>query len=225
MTALPAKQYSTLLLDPPWMERGGGVSKRGADRHYPLVPTLQLPAVILQSGKWLPARPRTGAHGETVPGDEATGCSVWMWATANFLDDALWLMKQLGAQYITNVVWVKEGSDPTDAALHDGLSLGLGQRFRLCHEHLLYGRIGRVPVPAPVNRLPSVIIAPRTRHSEKPVQSYELIERHDSFAGLPGDGAAGAPGGNVRLEMFARRGRAGWDSWGNEAPILEAANG
>ena len=28
------KRYVTGLVDPPWQERGGGVIKRGADRHY-----------------------------------------------------------------------------------------------------------------------------------------------------------------------------------------------
>jgi len=42
---------------------------------------------------------------------------------------------------------------------------------------------------------------PRGRHSEKPSEFYALVERV-------------SPG--PRLEMFARRKRAGWSSWGNE---------
>lgn len=30
----PEGPYRTVYLDPPWPERGGGKSKRGADRHY-----------------------------------------------------------------------------------------------------------------------------------------------------------------------------------------------
>lgn len=173
--------YKTILMDPPWQESGGGKIKRGADRHYPLVPTAKLPDVIRGSGLFTP--------------DVEEGCSLWMWATANFLDDAIWLMAELGAEYVTNAVWIKEGPP------------GLGQRMRMMHEHLLYGRFGSVPVPAPANRLPSVIIAPRTVHSAKPRESYELIEKHDARLG----GTA-----HHRLEMFARSTRPGWDSWGNE---------
>lgn len=169
------KTYKTILMDPPWQERGGGKIKRGADRHYALVPTVQLPDVIVGSGLFRP---------------DTDGCSLWVWATANFLTDALWLMEKLGADYVTNVVWVKEGAP------------GLGQRFRMMHEHLLYGRIGKVPVPVPENRLPSVIIAPRGKHSQKPEDSFTVIERHD-------------PPGH-RLEMFSRTPRPGWDAWGNE---------
>ena len=31
------ERYKTILADPPWPEHGGGKSKRGADRHYPLM--------------------------------------------------------------------------------------------------------------------------------------------------------------------------------------------
>jgi hypothetical protein len=30
-------KFSTILLDPPWPERGAGKIKRGADRHYLLI--------------------------------------------------------------------------------------------------------------------------------------------------------------------------------------------
>ena len=59
--------YRTLLMDPPWNERGCGKVKRGADRHYPLLKTREIAAVIRESGKWQPAE---HAH-------------LWMWATNN----------------------------------------------------------------------------------------------------------------------------------------------
>ena len=31
------KKYATILADPPWFQQGGGKSKRGADKHYPLL--------------------------------------------------------------------------------------------------------------------------------------------------------------------------------------------
>jgi N6-adenosine-specific RNA methylase IME4 len=56
-----------------------------------------------------------------------------------------------------------------------------------------------------------MIEAPRSRHSEKPVDAYELIEHY--FPTLP------------KIELNARKGREGWDSWGFEAPapMMEAA--
>ncbi len=174
-----SQHWRCALLDPPWTERGGGKIKRGADRHYPLVPTKELPGVIVRSELWLPER---DAH-------------CWMWSTNNYLSDALWLLEQLGFRYVTNAVWVKP-------------HFGLGQYLRGQHELLLFavrgkGQSDRVWVG---NRnVSSVLHAPKTRHSQKPAESYELIERVSQ---------------GPRIEFFARSGRDGWTSWGNEAPDL-----
>lgn len=48
---------------------------------------------------------------------------------------------------------------------------------------------------------PTLLLAPRSRHSEKPDAFYDLVER-----------CTGGP----YLELFARRKWHGWASWGNE---------
>lgn len=143
----------TVLMDPPWLERGGGKIKRGADRHYPLMKTRDMPALITGADEWQQVS-LGAAH-------------LWMWVTNNFLKDGLWLMEQLGFRYITNVAWVK---------MRNGkLQIGLGQYLRGSHELLLFGRRGSTMKPAKAP--PSVIIAERGRHSAKPPESYELIEQ------------------------------------------------
>ena len=88
--------------------------------------------------------------------------------------------------------------------MNDGLlQIGLGQYMRHAHELLLLGARGEAMVPEPPDRLPSVIFAPRTKHSAKPKQAYRLIE-------------ACSPG--PRIEFFAREPRKGWRVWGNEVP-------
>ena len=74
--------------------------------------------------------------------------------------------------------------------------------MRYEHEPLLIGRRGRYPAPDPELRPPSVLRAPRGRHSEKPAELYELIERLYPAAS--------------KLELFARQARAGWAAYGNE---------
>lgn len=197
------------LLDPPWTERGGGKIKRGADRHYPLVPTKELPGVIVRSGLWLPER---DAH-------------LWMWTTNNYLPDALWLGAELGFTYKTNAVWVKTHSiasirekllspwrDYGAAELFEAtlecmrLQIGLGQYLRGAHELLLFFVRGKGQHKGVWNGhrdVRSVIRARRTKHSVKPIESYELIERVSR---------------GPRVEFFARSGRLGWTSWGSEAP-------
>jgi N6-adenosine-specific RNA methylase IME4 len=81
--------------------------------------------------------------------------------------------------------------------------MGIGQWFRYEHELLLVAIHGDIPAPAPGTQSRSVIRAPRGAHSEKPSAFAAMIESY--YPSLP------------KLEMFARKPRDGWDSWGNEA--------
>ena len=166
-------EYKTILIDPPWNERGGGKIVRGAQRHYPLLKTKAMPSVIMESGVWRPA----------------DNCHLWCWTTANHLPDALWLIGELGFTYKTNVVWTKP-------------RFGLGQYFRMQHEHLLFAVRGKgFAVKTDARNLASLITAPRRKHSQKPDEAYRLIESR---------------GLQPRLEMFARETRPSWDAWGFE---------
>jgi len=168
------RDVRTVLMDPPWLERGGGKSKRGADRHYPLLPTPQIPGVVRSCDHW--DRLCDTAH-------------CYMWVTNNFLEDGLWLMRELGFRYITNLVWTKD-------------KMGLGQYFRGQHELLLFGVRGETIL---TDGTWSTWLGrgelKRTRHSEKPLAAYTMIE-------------AASPG--KWLEIFAREPRDGWLCWGNE---------
>ena len=79
---------------------------------------------------------------------------------------------------------------------------------------MLVGVKGDIPCPAPGTQWDSVLQAPTSfaqrAHSEKPAIFYELIEAY--FPTLP------------KIELNARERRAGWDAWGNEAPMSEAAS-
>ncbi len=167
--------YRTVLLDPPWNERGGGKYKRGADRHYPLMNRQDILATVVNNCLWTEVAPN--AH-------------MYLWVTNNFLPDGLWLMDALGFKYKTNVCWTKDKK-------------GLGQYFRGEHELMLFGTKGRRPTDPRTERkdIGSVIRAKRGKHSQKPEESYELIE---------------ARSGGPYLEFFARSYRSGWAVTGNE---------
>ena len=120
----------------------------------------------------------------------AGDCVMFMWATSPKLHEALELMVAWGFDYRTCMVWVKD-------------KIGMGYYARQQHELLLIGRKGTMPVPDPENRPSSVLNAPRTAHSAKPHQFYELLERM-----YPG---------RTKVELFARNARDGWASWGNQA--------
>lgn len=107
-------KYSTVYLDPPWNETGGGKIKRGADRHYNLMKT---PDIIQYCKK------------EILP-MLSEDCHCYLWVTNNFLKDGLLLMNEMGFRYVTNIVWVKD-------------RIGLGQYFRGQHEICLFGVKGK----------------------------------------------------------------------------------
>jgi N6-adenosine-specific RNA methylase IME4 len=121
----------------------------------------------------------------------ADDCALFLCATSPMLPDALRVMAAWGFTYKSQAIWRKD-------------RIGTGYWFRNQHELLLVGTRGNIPAPAPGTQWPSVIDAPVGKHSEKPDAFYELIESY--FPNLP------------KIELNARRARAGWDSWGNEAP-------
>lgn len=100
------------------------------------------------------------------------------------------IMQAWGFRYITMLTWHKVGAP------------GMGSYFRIDTEHCLFGVKGHAPIP-PGKRLRNLISAARGKHSQKPDQLLEMAEKV-------------SPG--RRLELFARRRREGWDSWGNQLP-------
>jgi len=143
-------KFRTVMLDPPWNERGGGKIKRGADKHYKLMSTPDIIKTIYQCEYW--NRVHDVAH-------------MYLWVTNNFLQDGLQVMSALGFRYVTNFVWVKD-------------KIGLGQYFRGQHELCLLGTrgVGAAKLRTTRKNLPSVLVAPRGAHSCKPGESYDLIE-------------------------------------------------
>lgn len=179
--------FRTLLADPPWNESGAGKIKRGADRHYPVLKTRDIAPTIKESGLFLPAE---DAH-------------LWLWVTNNRLPDGLQVISDLGFKYVSNVAWVKTKCVPADGS-DPKVQIGLGQYLRGSHELLLFAVRGRgqsEDVWHGKRSVPSVLFAPRTKHSAKPAESYDLIERVSK---------------GPAIEFFARGGRAGWLAWGNE---------
>lgn len=84
------KKYKTIYADPPWMEKGGGKIKRGADRHYSLMRTADIKA--------LPVRDLA----------DPDGCHLYLWTTNNFLPDALEVVDAWGFEYVTTITWLKD---------------------------------------------------------------------------------------------------------------------
>ncbi len=128
-------------------------------------------------------------------GDIATDdCVLFMWTTSPKLEESLRVIAAWGFTYRTCAVWDKE-------------KIGMGYFFRQQHELLLVAKKGSPPHPAPADRVSSVLRVKRGKHSEKPVESYEMIEA--MYPTLP------------KIEMFCRSPRAGWAAWGNQSAAAE----
>ena len=178
--AFPDGKYGVILADPPWRfeARGAGGYGRSAENHYP---TMSADELALMAGQ--------------VRSAAAEDCALFLWTISSHLDAALLTMRQWGFDFrATAFVWAKEGAP------------GLGYWTRCRTEICLLGARGRPKrLAADVDEL---IHAPRGRHSEKPEEVYERIER--LVAG-------------PYIELFARRARPGWDGWGNDPALAEAA--
>lgn len=126
--------------------------------------------------------------GDFIDDISAPDSHLYMWAVSNYLQEALDTMRAWGYRYVTNIAWVKD-------------RIGLGYYYRTKHELLLFGVKGKALTPHYKSHFPSVLEAPRRKHSAKPHEFYNLIE-----------GVSPGP----YLELFARNFHPGWAAWGNE---------
>lgn len=120
--------------------------------------------------------------------EEASHIYLWVTTPLMFEVDPVGILRGWGFGYVTTLTWVKTGAP------------GMGFHFRGHTEHCLFGSRGGLKIPSE-RRRSNVITAPRREHSAKPDAFYDLVEQV-------------SPG--PYLEMFARRNRLGWDTWGNE---------
>lgn len=197
--ALPDKKYGVIYADPEWRfepySRESGMD-RAPENHYP---TSELEAICARPVRDIAAPDCVLFLWATVPMLAEAFCVLDAWGFARFERKAangfLELDKKDG-RYVSSGSWTK---------YKPGAGIGMGHWFRVDHEILLVATRGNVPCPAKGDQYRSVFDEPASRvHSQKPQLVHELIETY--FPNLP------------KIELNARSGRAGWDSWGNEAP-------
>lgn len=112
---------------------------------------------------------------------------LYLWATLPYMEEAFAVLRVWGFAPSTILTWCKPGP-------------GLGGGWRGNTEHLIVARRGRLPFLGTGRG--TWFVASRQSHSQKPELFLDLIEEMSP-----------AP----RLELFARRNRLGWDTWGNES--------
>jgi N6-adenosine-specific RNA methylase IME4 len=134
---------------------------------------------------------------ESLAADKAL---LFLWTTPSFTEAAYWLCRRWGFVPKAQLIWVKGRIfDPETSPPSLLLQIGMGSYTRNAHELVIVGSRGGA---TGIDRsIPSVFLAERSKHSQKPDELLGHVERL-------------APG--PYLELFARRDREGWASWGNE---------
>jgi N6-adenosine-specific RNA methylase IME4 len=195
------KRYRTIVADPPWRyTRDPGSLRamreapprgrgRQAEDHYPTMTTEEIAALPVAS----------------LADDHAF---LYLWVTNPLLTDQRPdikgratgpdIARAWGFEPKALVTWVKTG-------------IGPGWYFRGKTEHAIFAVRGNAKIAA-ADRVPNIFEAEeldgfafdggRGRHSQKPDVFFDMVQEL-------------SPGPYV--ELFARRGRFGWDYWGDES--------
>ena len=185
----PTGQFGSIVVDPPWRYTKVPTARTGSGASAEhIYPTMRTEDIRDLPVAFL-AAPK--AH-------------LYLWVTnpvlLNLRPDikghvsALQICEAWGFTPVTLLTWVKS----TKAGAPD--RGGLGWYFRGATEHVLFAQRGNLGIPAAL-REPNIFLSPRGPHSAKPECLQDTIERV-------------SPG--PYLELFGRRQRPGWTTWGNE---------
>lgn len=120
---------------------------------------------------------------------------LFLWATSPILEEAFDVVTAWGFEYKASFVW--------DKVRHN-----MGHYNSVRHEFLLVCARGSCQ-PDKQQLFDSVQTIERGKHSQKPVEFYDIIETLYTHG--------------RKLELFARSAREGWDAYGHQSEIADAA--
>jgi N6-adenosine-specific RNA methylase IME4 len=176
---VPCKVLSA---DPPWRfsDKLPGAG-RGADKHYGTLSIAEICAFPLP------------------PLDD--NAVLFLWRVSSMVEEAYQVARSWGFVPKSELVWVKAQVHAADEDPKP--QMGMGRIVRGAHETCIVATRGRVqPVDKAVR---TVFFAPRTKHSAKPDEFFQIVERLFPLQ------EAGA-----HVELFSRQQRWGWACYGNE---------
>lgn len=120
---------------------------------------------------------------------------LYLWTTNSFLVPAHDLAREWGFTPKTIITWGKVQDDGEP-------SRRMGTWYRSATEHCVFAVRGQLRLTDPDPAPSTLFLHRRLPHSVKPDAFYDLVERY-------------SPG--PYLDVFSRRARLGWTTWGNEA--------
>lgn len=184
------QKFKTIVADPPWPYKTPG--KIGASLEHRPNRDKTLGAGNAGSSSRYGAMEIADICAIKPPVED--DAHLYLWFTNTFAVEAHEIAKAWGFRPMTILTWTKV--KPTGEP-----SMKMGYYFRGATEHILFAIRGSLRLRA-LRALPTAYLWPRTQHSVKPDAFYDLVEEC-----RPPD----------YLELFARRPRAGWAQWGDQA--------
>lgn len=191
--------YSTIVADPPWpydtSTKGTSALPHTVKRDGSIARGVDDMGYSVMSIADLCAMP--------VRNVADTNAHLYLWVTNSFMEEGYAIARAWGFRPKTILTWVKTHQD--DPAR---VSMKTGYYFRGATEHVIFAVRGSLQLQTDEGQ-PTAYLWPRIgAHSVKPDSFGDLVERC-------------SPG--PYLELFCRRPRLGWDSWGYGYEIGESA--
>jgi N6-adenosine-specific RNA methylase IME4 len=186
---LPNRKFDVIYADPPWdyggkmqFDKSGllATQKENPKKVFISAANFKYPTLKLDQLKTL-----------DVASIASPDCLLFMWTTSPHLKQAINLGEAWGFEYRTVAfIWNKMVHNPGQYTLSN------------CELVLVFKR-GRIPKPRGARNVQQLVNAPRGRHSEKPFEIADSIDRMFPT--------------QKKIELFARQKRKGWSVWGLEA--------
>lgn len=164
-------KYKTIIIDPPWKHYGTSWGYQEREKADYATMSMEDIDVFIQ---------------EKVMKHIDDNAHIYLWTINNMVHDALRFLDKWGFDYKTMITWCKP-------------QMGMGKYFRNNTEQLLFAVKGNLSLKR--HDLKTYFIANRTKHSEKPDEAYQLLEKasHPPY-----------------LDVFSRKKRRGWTCMGVE---------
>jgi N6-adenosine-specific RNA methylase IME4 len=181
--------YPTVVVDPPWPHADSGARSLSTEGFWA--------ERHVGTRSVVPYERMTVEAIKALPvGDlAAKDAHLYLWTTNGFMRDAYEVLDAWGFRYSTTLVWCKAPR-----------GIGFGGAFTITTEYVLFARRGKLPTTHKVDTTwwnwKRPYVDGVAAHSHKPEGFLDLVEL-----------VSPAP----RLELFARRNRLGWDTWGDQA--------
>jgi len=183
---LPNKKFDIIYADPPWHYNGKlqfDKSSKSVDKTDP-----SRNIFISSAGFKYPMLKTSELMKIPISKIAKDDCLLFMWTTNPHLAQAIELGKAWGFEYRTVAfIWDKMNHNPGKYTLSN------------CELCLVFKR-GKIPKPRGVRNMQQLVRSPRGKHSEKPIEVIQAIEKMFPT--------------QERIELFARKKTKGWSVWG-----------